>query len=280
MNYIMKKLIFTSVLVAAALGVAAQSSTAVIESKGVALYTDNSGESFSINILGFNIGFGEAKDQSKPQGPVRMTPTASVRKHDIEIHPKLEFGFNYLPSPDYSNYSADNGEFLDLRTGKSIHIGWNPVVITASLDRRKVLGVMSGFSLVWRDYAFSDRNMTLAKINGTLAPVPIEGSIKKSKLSTFALRIPAQFTIIEPHSKVGIGLGGYVDFVVSSHTKYKFPKNREYDNFYVNPLQFGLQMNIKYKAIGIFANYGLNDMFLTDKAPAVRPFTIGFGLGF
>jgi hypothetical protein len=228
---------------------------------------------------------------------VRTRTAVRSNYSSISISPDFEFGFNYLLSPDYSSYPPGTPEFLDLNTGKSIHFGWSPIVVKASLNRRNTLGITSGLTLVWRDYAFSVRNMTIGKGNllypylpdphhpdyepkERLVPIRIDGDVKKSKLTTFALRVPLLLTITEPRSRTGVGLGGYVDFVMGSHTKYKFPKNRERGDFYVEPVQFGLQARIRYKSVGMFANYGLGDMFRKDKAPATRPLTIGIGFGF
>jgi len=200
----------------------------------------------------------------------------------LRITSNFEFGLSYLRSPDYSNYPTDTKEFLDLQIGKSIHFGWNPVVVKASFNRRNTLGIASGLTLVWRDYAFSDRSMTVAKIDGMLSPVSIENyrRLKKSKLTTFALRVPLLFTVAEPKSKIGVGLGGYVDFMAGAHTKYKFRKHKDRGDFYVEPIQFGLQARIRHRSVGLFANYGLSDMFMKNKAPATRSLTIGIGLGF
>jgi len=280
----MKRVILTLVFAAAAMGVAAQNGIAIVESGSVALYPDDSGESFSVNVAGLNIGFKRAENPHpfERQGPVYASPNVSLsgKETSITVSPQLEFGFNYLLTPDYSLYPASAGEFLDLHTGKSIHFAWNPVVVKGSFDRRNIFGITSGLSLVWRDYAFSDRNMTVARVDGMLAPVRIDGNFKKTKLTVFALRVPLLLTITEPKSKIGVGFGGYVDFVTGSHTKYKSPKNKERGDFYVEPVQLGLQARVRYKGMGMFANYGLNNMFQNNRAPATTPLTIGFGFGF
>jgi len=285
----MRKTIFTLFLFAVTLGLTAQERTAIVESGSVALYPENGGESFSVNIAGLVLNFGEAKSSSRSEGAARTTTTGgtrvSKREASLYISPTFDFGFNYLLSPDYSIYrdplsSRGTEEFLDLNTGKSIHFGWSPVIVRASFNRSNTLGITSGLTLVWRGYAFSNRNMTVAKENGMLVPVPIEGNFKKSKLTVFSLRVPVLLTITEPQSKIGVGLGGYVDFVTRSHTKYKSPRHKEREDYYVEPVQFGLQARIRYQTIGVFANYGLGDMFREGKAPATRPLTIGVGFGF
>ena len=278
----MKKIFLTLFFAAITLGIAAQNGTAIIESNSVALYPDDSGESFSINVAGLVIGFGKSSP-SESEGAIQSTPFARVNRHNkpaIDIAPNFEFGFNYLLTPDYSIYPKGTREFLNLHTGKSIHFGTNVINVKASLNRSNTLGITSGLTLVWRDYAFSDRNMTVTKENDMLVPVQIDGNFKKTKLSTFTLRVPLLLTISEPRSKIGVGFGGYVDFVTGSHTKYKFPKNKERGDYYVNPVQFGFQARIRYKSMGMFANYGLSDMFQQGKAPATKPLTIGFGFGF
>ena len=281
----MKKVIFTFIFAVMALGLAAQDGRAVVDSGSVQLYPDDSGESFLINIPGLRIGFGKSKNPFQPEKPVHVNTTVSLKNEGrkpslLVILPDFEFGFNYLLTPDYSIYPSGTKEFLELHTGKSIHFGWSPIAVKASFNRKNSLGIASGLTLVWRDYAFSDRKMTVAKENGMLTPVQIDGNFKKTKLTTFALRIPVLLTITETQSRVGVGLGGYVDFVTGGHTKYKSPKHKERGDYYVEPVQFGLQARMRYKQIGIFANYGLGDMFQKDRGPATRPLTIGFGWGF
>ena len=277
----MKRIIFTLIFTAAAWGLAAQNDAAVVKTKSVALYPDDSGEGFSINVSGLVIGFGKTKNPSPPEDAASTTSPVKIDKLKIiAVAPEFEIGFNYLLTPDYSLYAEGTKEFLDLYTGKSIHFGWSPIVVKSSFNRKNTLGFTSGLTLVWSNYAFSDRKMTVAKENGMLVPLQIEGNPKKSKLTSFALHIPLLLTMTEPRSKIGVGLGGYVDFVMGSHTKYKPPKRKDRGNFYVEPVQFGLQARVRYRTVGIFANYGLVDMFQKDKAPATRPFTVGFGFGF
>jgi len=279
----MKRTIFMLVFAATALNGAAQDDTIIVKSKSVALYPDDSGEKFSINVSGLVIGFGKRNDSSPSESEEDIQPTSTVKRKSRHTHfsPKCEFGFNYLLAPDYSNYPEGTKEFLDLRPGKSIHFGWNLFNGRISLNRRNTFAISPGLTCVWRDYAFSDRNMTIAKEKGRLAPVPVEGNFKKSKLSVSALRIPVLLTITDPQSKTGIEVGGYVDFVTIIHTKYKFPKNKEFDDFYVNPVQFGLQVRVRlYNSDDMFVNYGFSNMFQKDKAPTTRPLTIGLGFGF
>lgn len=189
--------------------------------------------------------------------------------------PSVELGLNNLTTPDYSSYSNDEHGFLELNNPKSIFININIIGSQTYLGRSRKFGLLTNFSLTMRDYVF-DNNITVAKIDGALHPLPISSSYKKSKLSTVSLTIPVLFEY-RISKNFFVGAGPYGEMVIGTHTKYKKPKVKQRGSHYVNMLHGGLTGRIGYNLFYVFGNYELTDLFKSGKAPSVRTYSVGLG---
>ncbi len=187
----------------------------------------------------------------------------------------FEFGFNELLSTDYGMYPLEDHGFLDLNNGKSIHFALYLVEARFPINRKRTFGISTGLGLAWDDYVF-DGDLTLAKENGIVVPVPIDSKYKKSKLSTFSLQVPVVLGV--ELKEFTISGGVYGNLIVSQHTKYKKPKHKEKGLSYASMLQGGLTARIGFKGLSVFANYALTDLFKHDKGPGAQPLTVGIGL--
>lgn len=187
----------------------------------------------------------------------------------------FDLGFTDFTSADYSMYPLENHGFMDLKNGKSTHVGIYLFEIEAPVNRRRTVGFSSALGLLWNDYTFSD-DITLVMENGTITPKAIDGKYKKSKFTTFALTVPVVFGF--NNDDFSISGGVYGNLVLSQHTKYKKPKHKEKGLSYANMLQGGLTARVGYKGVSIFANYSLSNLFKKDKGPGGQPLTVGIGL--
>jgi hypothetical protein len=85
-------------------------------------------------------------------------------------------------------------------------------------------------------------------------------------------RLPALFRF---------GLGGYAGYRLGSKTKYVFTdegskrKLKDRDNYHLNNWRYGLRMQIGYRGIDLFANYDLNELFISNRGPALNAFSFG-----
>ncbi len=165
---------------------------------------------------------------------------------------------------------------MDLNMSKSLSFTWNILTFSSSLTRDNSLGVTMGVGLASNDYTFEETS-AFAKIGRAIHPVPTDG-LKKAKLHTFALHLPVALEV-NPSRSFFFSVGGYVDLMLKSHLKWKFPKEK-LNNPYTNFLQAGLTARIGFKNAYLFGNYALVEMFDGGQGPALSPYTFGIGFGF
>lgn len=280
----MKRLIFLFSLLAATplAGFAQNHETVVVEQHAIRIVDSldrptvvirgRSDERATISVAGFDIELG-AKRSEADRKKRSMRPS-------IDMLNSLQLGFNMLTAPDYSGYTADEGDFLELNNGKSIHFSFNLIGLHVPLVRfenRSKLSFLASLGLKWSNYTFSN-DITLEKIGGRLHPRDIDGRYKKSKLTTFALSVPVELKY-ESRSKFKASVGGYVDFTTRQFTKYKKPKHKNVGDYGVNFMQFGVIAKVGYRQFYLFGSYGLTPLFKDWKGPRTNPFTVGFGFG-
>ena len=196
----------------------------------------------------------------------------------------FSFGFNMLPSPDYSLYTAQDGEFMDLSVGKSNRIGITPIQVSAGINRNGTFGIVSGLGMVWNNYVF-ENNITIRNINGIIMPEPLDRDYKKSKLTTFSLSIPVELEYQfparnNPNNRFFIAGGVLGEAMFKSHTKYKKPKHKSESGQNLETFQGALSFRGGYGNLSIFSYYYLTDLFKNNKGPEVQVFTVGVGLKF
>lgn len=110
-------------------------------------------------------------------------------------------------------------------------------------------------------------------------------SLKKSKLTTFALQLPVvprlAFYSASGRKVFHIGLGGFIGYRLDSYTKVKREnddKSREHSNFYLNDLRYGLVGHLGIIKTNLFVKYDLNPVFQAGKGPDVRALSFGISL--
>ncbi|GAB3643870.1 outer membrane beta-barrel protein [Spirosoma arcticum] len=110
-------------------------------------------------------------------------------------------------------------------------------------------------------------------------------SLKKSKLTTFALQLPVvprlAFYSASGRKVFHIGLGGFVGYRLDSYTKIKREnddKSREHSNFYLNDFRYGLVGHLGIVKTNLFVKYDLNPVFQAGKRPDVRALSFGITL--
>jgi len=228
-------------------------------------------------VLGNNSGSVTSASAKKTVQKTRRTSVAFGGSYQAF----LEVGVNMLPSPDYSLYSGMNlgvpSDFMMLNNMKSLQWALSITDMALYLNRSRTIALSMGLQAVFDDYTFSEQ-LTLVKEGGMLIPEMIDNKYKKSKLTTFSLKVPVLFHIGSGRS-FNLSAGVYGGVVLAAHTKIKKPVERMYDP-YVSPFYYGVTARLGYKDYYVYANYGLSEMFKKDRGPVVAPITIGLGIGF
>ena len=80
-----------------------------------------------------------------------------------------------------------------------------------------------------------------------------------------------------------IGAGPYFGYRIGSHSKFVYKddgreKEKDRDNFMLDNWRYGIRVQAGYKALDIFFNYDLNDLFLGKANPSLNAFSFGITL--
>lgn len=205
----------------------------------------------------------------------------------------FEMGINAFANEDYSVYDGitqpTSQNFMDLNLAKSIAVNLNFLQYDISLQKTKTnIGLVTGMGLEWNNYRF-DQNITLTEVDGMIYPDPInpDWSVKKSKLTSLYLTVPLlmEFQIpVKNDHKIHMSAGLVGGLRLGTHTKIKYKrkgnthKDKDRDDYNLQAFRYSAQVRLGYRAINLFASYGMTDLFRKNKGPELTPYTIGLTL--
>lgn len=192
----------------------------------------------------------------------------------------FEIGVNSFAKVDYTGYPTPN--FMDLNHNKSLEVNLNVVKISIGLQKNHTsVGLVTGLGLNFNDYRFSN-SYTIKNDNGYVVAVPItDAHLQKTKLSTGYLTAPLLLEFQLPKSTgmwMSVGVIGGIK--IGSHTKVKIDdkKNKDRNDFNINPFRGGVTARVGHKGFNVFGTYYFTPFFRDGRGPVMQPFTIGVGL--
>lgn len=203
------------------------------------------------------------------------------RRHYESRIQTMELGLIDLTGTDYSLYKTSDPTFvrgfMSLDNSRSLHVAINLATVGSNITNNGVLGLSTGIGIACNNFVF-DNHVTLAKDGYMVHPATIDNKYKKSKLVTTYVTVPIMIDInLTRHFFVSAGV--YGNILLDSHTKIKFPKQKEH-NMYVAPLQYGLSVHAGYDSVYIYCNYNRTPLFKADQGPKTYPVMFGIGFGF
>ncbi len=233
------------------------------------------GSELRIEAAGFGITIGQGE-----------TPRYSASYHRRARQPRvttslgiasIDLGFNTLPDVRYYGPWAGQGDFLDIRAGKSIRFAWEPAAVEVSLDRRGIVSLIGGLRLSADNYMFSEPYTISRNQGGVLMPEKLDGYIKKSKLTATYIGIPVRLSF-----SVGgkLDITGYAsaDMLLNAHTKYKKPKVK--DNIPgLSPWRISAGGCLTFCNIGIYCDYSITPLFKEGTGADAHTVSIGLRFG-
>ncbi len=206
----------------------------------------------------------------------------------------FEMGINAFANEDYSIYDNKpqpvNRNFMDLNLVKSIAVNLNFLQYDISLQKTKTnIGIVTGMGLEWNNYRF-DQDITLQEIDGIIYPDADkykDVSVRKSKLTSLYLTVPLlmEFQIpVKNNHKIHMAAGLIGGLRLGTHTKIKYKrkgnshKDKDRDDYNLQAFRYSAHVRLGYRAINLFATYGMTDLFRKNKGPELTPYTIGLTL--
>jgi hypothetical protein len=196
----------------------------------------------------------------------------------------FEWGINSLMSRD------EEDSFMDLITDRSWCINLNFAQYSLGFNSSHV-GMLIGMGLSFNNYYFDNDN-TIAEVDDYVVPVYLDGTnLVKSKLTTTFIRIPLLMEVQFPRSstrshRIYVSAGLLASLKLGSHTKVVYDdengksKDKDNDDFNINPFRAGVTARIGFHNISLFGDYSLTAMFLKDKGPEMYPFSVGLAINF
>lgn len=258
----MKKLILTAIFALATLSISAQST-----------FT-NDENSVTLNVVGVDLTFITG---SRGNRMVVTSPRNARYRTHISL---IEIGFNTPTQTTYGAYPTDAPKWFDIWAAKSTQVTFNILNTGIRLTPTGVVGLATAIGLSWNDYVFNEPTL-VTKTDGLLTAAPINSDKWiKSKIHTFAIRVPLLLEFGRHKSFFG-SVGVYGDVVLGSRSKVKYgKKNKEiHRNMYAALPQAGVTARFGYKRIYVFGNYSLTHLFTKNRGPQTNLVTLGFGIG-
>ena len=255
-----------------------------VQVPGVNIKVNEFGDTLSIITLGHK-RFEIIEDHQTVKVRMTKVPHEKFKGHLAGF----DLGINTLVTSDFSTNLPDDARFLDLNSGKSVHVGINFMQYSIGLQKnRNNLGFVTGMGLNFSNYRFDSQNILIKDpITGNTIGELVDTPVKKNKLTTAFINVPLLLELQIPSKeehRFFVSAGGYCGFNLGAHTKViyddggKKDKQKSHGNLNVQPFQYGLSARMGYRFIKLFANYNLSPLFDDGKGPEVYPFSIGLTL--
>ncbi len=247
----------------------------ITDKVGVDIEKDEDGNSTKVKV---NVGSSDSTETAEKD-----------EKRYKNRNPRKEFDFQIdLGVSHWMNKEALAGSEvtdIELRPLASRYISLNSKWIYRIGGEASPLRLMTGFNFDFHNYMF-DNNIMIVNNEGrtdfvNAAPLDLE----KSKLATSSVNIPLEvgfdFKNRKGKTAFKIGGGGFVGYMLSSHSKVKYSqdgdnfKNKTKDDFYLNDFLYGVSGFVGIRSLEFFGKYNLNDMFEDNKGPQANALAVG-----
>lgn len=240
--------------------------------------------SFELNILGRK-GYKKSRSGSEDRQYKRFSG------HWCGFY----YGFTNFAQPDYSIYSPETNDFMELNWSQSFTMQFNLFEQSINLVPKNNFGFVTGIGLEYKRFRFENKHVSIEENdNGVIVPVELASlgitHVKRNSFKILYLTIPLlleyQFPVFSTKKLYVSGgvLGGVrlhsKTKVVYNDTEGKKHKLKNSDSFNLIPFKADVIAKVGYRNLNVWGSYTLTKMFKADKGPELRPYTVGIGLSF
>ena len=198
----------------------------------------------------------------------------------------IELGLNNYLNKDYTIGPKSSDEYMSLNSSRSIQFNLNFVQHSFGIAGNR-FGMVTGMGLEFFNYFFRHNNTIETDPQGSIIPRyydPID--LEKSKLTMSYLTVPILFEFQFPGElsnshRLRISVGVIGGLKLGSHTKVVYSvngdrkKDKNHDDFSINPFRYGFTARVGYKHINIYSDFYPVSLFEKGKGPVLYPFSIG-----
>lgn len=193
----------------------------------------------------------------------------------------IEIGLNNYAVADYELNLPSEISFMELHSAKSRNVNLNFGQLSIGLARHA--GFVTGIGLGWNNYMFSGDNNIEKDINGRIDILDPGAALRRSKFSTFFLKIPflLEFQIPTDHQRLNISAGPVGAVKLGSFSVMEFEnkdKIKSDDDFNLNIFRYGATARIGYENFNVYGTYYFTPLFKNNLGPGgidLFPFEIG-----
>jgi len=190
----------------------------------------------------------------------------------VNYHAGNTFGADAAPA----NMAVRPGRFAS-------HVSLHFLPTTVSLLGKGTVNLKTALTFDYTNYFFEE-DITLVKDQDVLTVVDAGNSLDKNKLVSRYFQVPMLLNInTDPWGNDGLSIsfGVYGGVLWRSHTKQVSDENgkvKEYGDFNLNPIRYGLMARFDLKWMDLYATYNLSEMFAEGQGPSTQVFTVGLNL--
>lgn len=136
--------------------------------------------------------------------------------------------------------------------------------------------VRIGLEVSWYNFSF-EKDVRVGMSDTGLELTIDPNGLQKSKLAATYLNLPV---MLEVGKRWGLtfGVGGYVGYRMDSWTKATAPngdKQKDHNSYHLTNFRYGVSTQLGLGWLKLFANYDLNSLFVSDKAPNMNVLSVG-----
>lgn len=205
----------------------------------------------------------------------------------------FNFGFVNFTNTDYSLYSSEEGEFMELDYANSFVMQFNLIEQSINFVPRNNFGMVFGLGLEYQRFRFDNSRVSIA-INekNEIVPRPLQPDwhVKKNSFKTLYLSIPVMFELQFPakyRNRFYVSAGVMGGIRLLSRTKIVYrnadghkSRDRHTDSYGLIPVKADAMFRLGYDSWNVWAGYTLTNMFRNNKGPELHPYSIGIGVSF
>lgn len=238
-------------------------------------------DGFSLSISGYEINFGPGVPGETPQFKGFNRRNDSHRSNFLDQSngyarkkyrtpiSVIELGFSGVADGSYKIDIPYGNGYMKPNIARSIHIQWNLLRFSESLNANRDMGLSSAIGLAWDRYVFDN----FVYDGNRSVPRPPGRGVKRSSISTFSLHVPLMLGY--SNEKFQVGGGVYGNFLINRSQKIDYYTFR--NNLRMNvDSHAGVTFRVGIKGVSLFVNYGFMSVFSGD-ANRAQPITFGVG---
>ncbi|PWH86980.1 porin family protein [Brumimicrobium oceani] len=211
-------------------------------------------------------------------------------KWDVNHWRGLEFGVNGFFTSDAFDINNDPANvYLELDYAKSFMINMNLFEFNTALGTEH-FRFFTGLGFRFNRYAFKSTNSTLSYNDTTIFnSMDSLKTFDKNYLNASYISVPLYFTFMpgkNPDKSFFLSAGAIINYRIGSRLKQKYVsqdqkrKDIERGHYHLNPFIIDASVRVGVGDFTMFANYGLNSLFESNKGPDNKPFSLGLSFNF